>query len=91
MEKRRGRPIVKDKRKNQYRVLMNAVEDRMLAYCSRLTGLPKSQNPIFALPFYTPKYSAISCMRALCCTWNGQRLSQCPHCTQSEARVPSVM
>ena len=43
MAKRRGRPSVEDKRNNQYRVLMNDVEDRMLAYCSRLTGLPKSQ------------------------------------------------
>ena len=39
----RGRPIVKDKRTNQYRVLMNDVEDQMLDYCSRVTGLPKSQ------------------------------------------------
>lgn len=43
MKKRRGRPTVEDKRNNQYRVLMNDMEDRMLAYCSRLTGLPKSQ------------------------------------------------
>ena len=43
MAKRRGRPTVEDKRNNQYRVLMNDMEDRMLAYCSRLTGLPKSQ------------------------------------------------
>lgn len=39
----KGRPIVEDKRNNQYRVLMNDQEDRMLAYCSRVTGLPKSQ------------------------------------------------
>ena len=39
----KGRPIVEDKRNNQYRVLMNDQEDRMLAYCSQVTGLPKSQ------------------------------------------------
>lgn len=39
----RGRPKVEDKRTNQYRVLMNDEEDRMLDYCSRATGLPKSQ------------------------------------------------
>ena len=39
----RGRPIVEDKRDNQYRVLMNDEEDSMLAYCSRMTGMPKSQ------------------------------------------------
>ena len=39
----RGRPTVEDKRTNQYRVLMNDEEDRMLDYCSRVTGLPKSQ------------------------------------------------
>ena len=39
----KGRPIVEDKRNNQYRVLMNDQEDRMLAYCSSVTGLPKSQ------------------------------------------------
>ena len=39
----RGRPFVEDKRTNQYRVLMNDVEDQMLEYCSRVTGLPKSQ------------------------------------------------
>lgn len=39
----RGRPSVEDKRTNQYRVLMNDEEDRMLDYCSQKTGLPKSQ------------------------------------------------
>ena len=39
----RGRPTVEDKRTNQYRVLMNDEEDRMLDYCSKATGLPKSQ------------------------------------------------
>ena len=39
----KGRPIVEDKRDNQYRVLMNDEEDRMLSYCSRVTGMPKSQ------------------------------------------------
>ena len=39
----RGRPTVEDKRTNQYRVLMNDEEDKMLDYCSRVTGLPKSQ------------------------------------------------
>ena len=39
----RGRPTVEDKRTNQYRVLMNDEEDRMLDYCSKVTGLPKSQ------------------------------------------------
>ena len=39
----KGRPSVDDKRTNQYRVLMNDQEDRMLDYCSRKTGKPKSQ------------------------------------------------
>lgn len=39
----RGRPTVEDKRTNQYRVLMNDEEDQMLDYCSKATGLPKSQ------------------------------------------------
>lgn len=39
----RGRPTVEDKRINQYRVLMNDEEDQMLDYCSKATGLPKSQ------------------------------------------------
>lgn len=39
----RGRPTVEDKRTNQYRVLMNDEEDKMLDYCSKETGLPKSQ------------------------------------------------
>ena len=39
----KGRPVVEDKRDNQYRVLMNDEEDTMLAYCSRVTGMPKSQ------------------------------------------------
>lgn len=39
----KGRPTVEDKRNNQYRVLMNDQEDRMLAYCSQITGIPKSQ------------------------------------------------
>lgn len=39
----RGRPTVEDKRTNQYRVLMNDGEDQMLDYCSKATGLPKSQ------------------------------------------------
>ena len=39
----KGRPAVEDKRTNQYRVLMNDKEDRMLDYCSKATGLPKSQ------------------------------------------------
>ena len=39
----RGRPTVEDKRTNQYRVLMNDEEDKMLDYCSKKTGLPKSQ------------------------------------------------
>lgn len=39
----RGRPKVEDKRTNQYRVLMNDEEDKMLDYCSKMTGLPKSQ------------------------------------------------
>ena len=39
----KGRPSVDDKRTNQYRVLMNDQEDRMLDYCSRKTGVPKSQ------------------------------------------------
>ena len=39
----RGRPSVEDKRTNQYRVLMNDEEDRMLDYCSQKTGMPKSQ------------------------------------------------
>lgn len=39
----RGRPAVEDKRTNQYRVLMNDEEDQMLDYCSKATGLPKSQ------------------------------------------------
>ena len=39
----KGRPTVEDKRTNQYRVLMNDEEDSMLDYCSKSTGLPKSQ------------------------------------------------
>jgi len=39
----KGRPSVKDKRTNQYRVLMNDYEDNMLDYCSRKTGILKSQ------------------------------------------------
>lgn len=39
----KGRPNVEDKRNNQYRVLMNDEENSMLAYCSRVTGMPKSQ------------------------------------------------
>lgn len=39
----KGRPTIEDKRDNQYRVLMNDEEDTMLAYCSRVTGMPKSQ------------------------------------------------
>ena len=39
----KGRLILEDKRDNQYRVLMNDDENTMPAYCSRVTGMPKSQ------------------------------------------------
>lgn len=39
----RGRPTVDDKRDNQYRVRLNDEENRMLSYCSKVTGQPKSK------------------------------------------------
>jgi hypothetical protein len=39
----KGRPIVDDKRDNQYRVRLKNEEDQVLEYCSRATGKPKSQ------------------------------------------------
>lgn len=39
----RGRPSVEDKRDNQYRVRLNDEEEKMLTYCSKTTGKPKSQ------------------------------------------------
>ena len=39
----KGRPTVDDKRDNQYRVRLNDEENQMLAYCSQMTGQPKSQ------------------------------------------------
>ena len=40
--------------------------------------------------YYIPKYPAISFIRSDCFTLNGQRLSQCPQETQSDACFPSL-
>ena len=45
---------------------------------------------VFAGPDHCPKYAAICCMRCTWCTWKGQRLSQWPQATQSEACFSSV-
>lgn len=38
-----GRPTVEDESNYQYRILTNDEEDMMLAYCSRVTGMSKTQ------------------------------------------------
>lgn len=48
-----------------------------------------SRTPPSPTPAYSPKYAAISRMRALCPTPKGQRLSQWPQPVQSEAWATS--
>lgn len=84
MVKRRGRPSVEDKRNNQYRILMNDVEDRMLAYCSRLTGLPKSQIFRKAVEAYYQQVMLNEYGKNYGQDYDGhislKRIVECPHC-----------
>ena len=79
----KGRPVVEDKRDNQYRVLMNDEEDTMLAYCSRVTGMPKSQ--IFRKGIEV-LYQQIQLNEANA-EYDGhislKRVIDCPHCGHS--------
>jgi len=84
MAKRRGRPSVEDKRDNQYRVLMNDMEDRMLAYCSRLTGLPKSQIFRKGVEAYYQQVLLNEYGKSYGQDYDGhislKRVVECPHC-----------
>jgi hypothetical protein len=84
MAKRRGRPSVEDKRNNQYRVLMNDMEDRMLAYCSRLTGLPKSQIFRKGVEAYYQQVLLNEYGKSYGQDYDGhislKRVVECPHC-----------
>lgn len=80
----KGRPTVDDKRDNQYRVRLNDVEDRMLAYCSKATGKPKSQIFRKALEEY---YQTVQ-LNEMEMGMNGismRRVIKCPHCGAANA------
>ena len=75
----KGRPTVDDKRDNQYRVRLNDEENQMLAYCSRMTGQPKSQIFRKALEEY---YQPVQ-LNEMEMGMDGismRRVIKCPHC-----------
>lgn len=76
---RKGRPAVDDKRDNQYRVRLNDEENQMLAYCSQMTGQPKSQIFRKALEEY---YQTVQ-LNEMDMGMDGismKRVIKCPHC-----------
>lgn len=80
----KGRPIVEDKRDNQYRVRLNDEENQMLAYCSEKTGQPKSQIFRRALESY---FQTVQ-LNELEMETDGismKRVIKCPHCGVSNA------
>lgn len=87
----KGRPIVDDKRDNQYRVRLNDEEDHMLAYCSRATGKPKSQIFRNALSEYyiNVQLNELNCQSELDVIKLGgismKRVIECPHCSSQNA------
>lgn len=75
----KGRPTVDDKRDNQYRVRLNDEEDQMLAYCSQMTGRPKSQIFRKALEEF---YQTVQ-LNEMEMGMDGismRRVIKCPHC-----------
>lgn len=75
----KGRPTVDDKRDNQYRVRLNDKENQMLAYCSQMTGQPKSQIFRKALEEY---YQTVQ-LNEMKMGKDGismRRVVKCPHC-----------
>ena len=80
----KGRPTVDDKRDNQYRVRLNDEENQMLAYCSQMTGQPKSQIFRKALEEY---YQTVQ-LNEMEIGMDGismKRVIKCPHCGASNA------
>ena len=80
----KGRPTVDDKRDNQYRVRLNDEENQMLAYCSQMTGQPKSQIFRKALEEY---YQTVQ-LNEMEMGMDGismKRVIKCPHCGVSNA------
>ena len=80
----KGRPTVDDKRDNQYRVRLNDEENQMLAYCSQMTGQPKSQIFRKALEEY---YQTVQ-LNEMEMGIDGismRRVIKCPHCGAANA------
>lgn len=80
----KGRPIVDDKRDNQYRVRLNDEENQMLAYCSEKTGQMKSQIFRKALESYF-QIVRLNEMEIETDGISMKRVINCPYCGVSNA------